>query len=317
MTGPGFRCSDDARARADPTIGSAPLTTAYLLIEHPGPWRFAAAAGAGWSVEVTDALARAVRHTRGRVLLIRRPGRQQARTRRAWAVVLPGVGSHWGTWADERDLLAAADIFRTLSTELRPRPPSDTGLSADPLLLVCTHGVHDACCALRGRPVAAALSREWPDATWECSHVGGDRFAANLVVLPDGTYYGGLDAEDAPRIVAEHLSGRIDLSHLRGSVRWSPPAQAAVAEVHRRLGPFGAGEVRAGQTASAGTESGGTASWRVEVSTADHRRFAVEVIGEQRAPAMLTCAAGRPSTSLTYAIRTVTDLSSPPDVTIP
>ena len=51
-------------------------------------------------------------------------------------------------------------------------------LEPEPMLLVCTHGVHDTCCAVRGRPVAAALARRWPEATWECSHVGGDRFAA-------------------------------------------------------------------------------------------------------------------------------------------
>jgi hypothetical protein len=59
---------------------------------------------------------------------------------------------------------------------------SDPGeVSEEPIYLVCTHGRHDACCAVRGRPVAAALAAAYPERTWECSHIGGDRFAANVV----------------------------------------------------------------------------------------------------------------------------------------
>ena len=63
---------------------------------------------------------------------------------------------------------------------------------------MCTHGRHDACCAERGRPVAAALTAARPEQTWEVSHVGGDRFAANLLVLPEGLYYGQVTADEAP-----------------------------------------------------------------------------------------------------------------------
>ena len=57
----------------------------------------------------------------------------------------------------------------------------------DPLVLVCTNGRHDPCCATFGRPLARVL-REGArrDDVWECSHIGGDRFAANIVILPEG-----------------------------------------------------------------------------------------------------------------------------------
>ena len=56
-----------------------------------------------------------------------------------------------------------------------------------PLVLVCTNGRHDPCCATFGRPLARVL-REGAqrDDVWECSHIGGDRFAANIVILPEG-----------------------------------------------------------------------------------------------------------------------------------
>ena len=44
---PAFRCADAARERADPLAGSAPPAQRWLLLEHPGPWRIDAVAGAG------------------------------------------------------------------------------------------------------------------------------------------------------------------------------------------------------------------------------------------------------------------------------
>ena len=60
MTSPTLRCADAARDRADPPLGTAPVAGSFLLIEHPGPWRSDALAGAGWSSEVVDALTAAL-----------------------------------------------------------------------------------------------------------------------------------------------------------------------------------------------------------------------------------------------------------------
>jgi hypothetical protein len=269
----------------------------YLLIEHHGPWRFDALAGAGWSAETVAALTAAVRESGGRLLMIRRPGRRSPGPDRAWAVTRVGVGTRWGRWSVEHDLLDAATTMRMFDTA-GPAP------SADPLLLVCAHGVHDTCCALRGRPVASRLARHWPAATWECSHVGGDRFAANVVVLPDGTYYGGLDADSAPPVITAHLGGRLDVAHLRGSVRWPPAAQVAVGEMHRRFGPYAADDVRV-----EGWTAHGPHRWRVQVSVVgdQHRvvHCVVEVTAEQRTPTVLTCAATRATTSADYRVTSV------------
>lgn len=290
---PPFRCATAARERQDPMIGTAPAAPAYLLIEHPGPWRFDVLTGAGWSAEVTTALTDAVRATRARLLFIRRPGRRPTRSSaRRWAVVRVAAGASWGEWEQESDLLAAADALRSAGDlpDASPEP-----LSLEPLLLVCAHGVHDACCAIRGRPVAAALAERWPEATWECSHVGGDRFAANLVVLPDGTYYGGLDVGSAVPAVAGHLAGRVDVDHLRGCVRWTPVAQVAVAEVHRQRGPFAPDELRPERWTTEGP-----GHWTVTVLGPGERRDLVEVVAEQRPQAVLTCAAARATAATSY-----------------
>jgi hypothetical protein len=114
-----------------------------------------------------------------------------------------------------------------------------------PVLAVCTHGRHDACCAERGRPVALALARSrHADAVWECSHIGGDRFAGNLLVLPRGLYYGRVDPDAAIAVADAASEGRVSLDHLRGRSDVSMPVQAAEIHVRRLLGLQGFDDVR-------------------------------------------------------------------------
>ncbi len=133
------------------------------------------------------------------------------------------------------------------------------------------------------------------------------------MVLPDGTYYGDLDAESAVEVVSDHLAGRLDPGHLRGSVRWPPVAQAAVGEIHRRHGPLGPDDVRADRWSV--REPG---RWRVEVSSTDDRHWTVEVLSQRRAMARLTCSAPQDSFATTYRIAAVEERDpSTVEITIP
>ena len=53
------------------------------------------------------------------------------------------------------------------------------------------------------------LAASSPDITWESTHVGGDRFAANLVAFPHGLYFGRVEPNDGPEIVRGYIEGRI------------------------------------------------------------------------------------------------------------
>ncbi len=112
------------------------------------------------------------------------------------------------------------------------------------LLLVCTHGKHDACCAEQGRPIAATLSAAYPEETWEVSHIGGDRFAGNALVLPYGLYLGRLDPASAAAAAADVLGGRLPLDVLRGRSCLPMPAQAAEIALFRHLGETAMAAVR-------------------------------------------------------------------------
>jgi hypothetical protein len=115
---------------------------------------------------------------------------------------------------------------------------------SDQVFCVCTQGRHDACCAERGRPTAAALATSYPEHTWEVSHIGGDRFAANLLVLPDGLYYGRVPAARAAEVAARHLDGHLDLDLLRGRSGFPFAVQVAEAELRREVGETGIDAVR-------------------------------------------------------------------------
>lgn len=95
------------------------------------------------------------------------------------------------------------------------------------MVAVCAHGKHDQCCAVRGRAATAAIAAKYPKFTWECSHLGGDRFAATMLVLPEGLCYGRVDSTDAAELVRRYLDGRVDNRFLRGRTSLPHAVQAA------------------------------------------------------------------------------------------
>ena len=73
--------------------------------------------------------------------------------------------------------------------------------------------------------------------------MGGDRFAANLIVLPDGACYGNLDPGTAVDVVPPTSRGGSSVDHLRGVSTQPPVAQAAIAAALRRFGPAALSQV--------------------------------------------------------------------------
>ena len=274
-------------------LGTAAPAIRWLLIEHPGGWAPAALDSPGIDDAVADQLHRTALDVGGRVVLVRRPGRAVVPgppEQRRWTVLDLDGRQQWGTWRRSDDLLAAGRAL------LHGPADSVAGHAPEPLFLVCTHGRHDVCCAVRGRPVAQALAVRWPHQTWECTHIGGDRFAANLLVVPDGTVYGGLDAATAVDVVQGHLAGSVDVAHLRGFSAHRPPVQAALAAVLRAHGPAAAGDARAGAVVADGER------WRVEVLGRGvlPERSWVTVRRTNQPPARLTCRAEADATAYVW-----------------
>jgi hypothetical protein len=132
-----------------------------------------------------------------------------------------------------RDLRECLDL--DLDALAAGRRPGFGEVSHQPVVLVCTHGRRDVCCARRGRPVAHALDARLPGQVWETTHVGGDRFAPNVVTLPHGTYHGGVDVASAPALATAAVRREVVLEQLRGTAGIPAVAQAAEIFVRQAL----------------------------------------------------------------------------------
>ena len=223
-----------AELRGDSMAGTATPLARVLLVHQPGPWGPRGLLESRCDPQVARRIDVAAAEAGMRLQAIRRPGKHE--------VGKPAGGYDVGI-ADTRAGRASITWWRTddlaeIAAELEAggphRPPSE--IDAAPLYLVCAHGRHDACCALRGRPVAQALERVRPGRVWETTHLGGDRFAANLLVLPTGLLYGRVPKEAALEIADRSDAGEVVTNFMRGRIGLSPIAQAALIFAHERLG---------------------------------------------------------------------------------
>jgi hypothetical protein len=217
-------CAASAEWRGDVLAASAPPAGRWLLIESREPWPRDALTAlrrpTGYAAD--DSLAaevvRRCRALQCRPVLIRRYGRSDRTVPRRWALVESWPGRESVRWGD---LPSDGHLLEVLAGK-------DPGLlSSEPVYLVCTHGRHDTCCAVRGRPAAEALAAAYPERTWECSHVGGDRFAANVVLLPHALFYGHVPQSRAVELVIRYDEGLVVPELLRGTGALAPPVQAA------------------------------------------------------------------------------------------
>lgn len=219
-------CSDASLARDDPMHGTASAGHAWLLLELEGGWGPSAFLQSPSIIDpqLGRAVVRRAEVAKMRVAAIRRHGRRSGTPRWRWYVAHADPGAealHHGEVGDPREYLELA------------LDGSDGRQVDGPLVAVCAHGRHDQCCAVRGRSAVSAIAAAYPEFTWECSHLGGDRFAATMLILPKGLCYGRVDSTDAAGLVARYLEGRLDTRFLRG--RTSLPHAVQAAQHYARL----------------------------------------------------------------------------------
>jgi hypothetical protein len=274
-------------------LGTAFPASRVLLVEQPGGWGPAGLADSRFDPELAGALIGALGRRGVRVLAVRRPGRPDP-------AAAGGRGRRWmfadcrpgrarlvsGSFGAEADLL-----------DIDPDRPADGPGAADefrPVYAVCAHGTHDMCCAIEGRPVAAALDQLAPGRVWECSHVGGDRFAANVLVLPTGQLYGRVS--DAAGLAQACEDGRVVPELLRGRIGLAAPVQAALVHAQRELGLTGVDQLRVLGSEPVDGEPG-TVLVRLAGPSGE---FAVGVQRVTGRPALLTCRAVAARVPLSY-----------------
>ena len=92
---------------------------------------------------------------------------------------------------------------------------------------VCMNGQRDICCARFGRPVYTALREQLGDRVWQVSHLGGHRFAPNVLCLPQGGMYGRVQPDSVAEFIRLVEASSLDFEHLRGQSWYAKPIQAA------------------------------------------------------------------------------------------
>ncbi len=286
------RCSVRARLRGDSPVASAPPARRWLLIEQPGPWGRDALFESRFDAAVAPLLAARARAEHVRVLLVRRPGGRLADSDHRWgyADARPGsAGLWWSTRSADAELLDA------------PWDGSVGEPTSGSTYLVCTHGGHDACCALRGRPLARALPAPGPGDVWECSHLGGDRFAANVLVLPHGFYYGQVPGDGA-ELVAAHERGQVALPWLRGRAGVPLAGQAAQQHAREALDLLGIDDLPVTGIRPLPSPGGDVERWTVTMAGPAGDVVATVEGRPSDVAAHLTCHAAHPAHSRTWQV---------------
>lgn len=281
-------CSVTSLARADPLVGTAVPQSRWLLVEQPGPWGRAGITASRFDPASVHALVARAAAEGVRIMLVRRPGRSAPPEEGLrWGYAdsrLPGRGLWWQTRRSDSEIVDA------------PWDGSVGTLSDRPTYLVCAHAGRDVCCAVLGRPLAAALPVPDPLDVWECSHTGGDRFAANLLTLPYGDLYGRVSGDGAD-IVAATVRGEVLLENYRGRTGEPPAVQVALTDARSRLGLLGLDDLEV-----LGVTDDGDDHVTVALSAAGARLS----VGVQRRtsaePALLTCHAAGPAHWFTWTV---------------
>ncbi len=258
----GIRCAVLARALEEPLAGTSPAAARWVCLEHRGAWPREVTAHPDPSVAGFAARASAAGY---RPLLIRRPGRAAPGPTRVYlADTVPGSTHCTVLTVDGPRELASVPLPRT--------GPLPGDAVRDPLLLVCTHGRRDRCCAVDGRALAAAVVATGETDVWECSHLGGHRFAPTALVLPTGYLYGRLDPAAA---VAAHKAaalGETETGLSRGRSTWSPAGQVAELAVRGLTGLRDADALTLDPAAGPGpvvVDGPGGRRWTVQVEERD------------------------------------------------
>lgn len=307
-------CTRIARDVDEDLVGNAPHASGWVIIEQPGPYGRDALFESRLPTDIARGVADSLADSGVKVLLGRRTVLHERGTLRSTpasaapggrSVEGPGSGNWsvpsteravWWTWGERQPTLyrlafTDPEQLRDLDwAALRDGRPEQVHpaqeICRDPLLLLCTNGRRDVCCAALARPVATRLAADerYRHSFLESSHLGGHRFAPGALQLPHGWSHGRLDADSAAAVLDDARAGRIHLESARGPCALSAPGQVAEIAVRRqtRCDTFGAVVV----TEAEDPAPAGISTW------ADATKWAVSVAGAGTWRAVVTAETG-------------------------
>jgi len=224
-------CSEVSREAGESITATASRVDVWLCLEYTGMWGRKALQESDLPEAVKTHLQSAESSIpRARVELIRQENRQPDGDIR----FLVALSDEANSALYQFSLKAYEDILALDLAKIVARDTVyDKHLSRESLVLVCVNGKRDQCCAKYGLPVYHALARQKGANVWQCTHLGGHRFAANVVALPTGATYGRVTPAEAASLAE---TDQISLAHYRGLCSYDKPAQAADTFLRAHLG---------------------------------------------------------------------------------
>ncbi|HZI17995.1 MAG TPA: sucrase ferredoxin [Pyrinomonadaceae bacterium] len=242
MTRTRFFCSELSRRAGERVYGTASTGAVWLLVEYPFPWGSKALEESNLTPAIKARVAALLKGVPGSRLLFVKRGAYCAEKVSAFAVRCRDRDP-FAVRFDLEDYRDLPDL--DLPAVAAGRVPAGGRRLTEPLFLVCTHGKRDKCCAKYGNALYKHLSESYGESVWQSSHVGGDRFAANLVCFPHGVFYAHTTDEDGTRAVEEYRAGRLVLDKYRGRACYPQHVQAAEYFTRVESGLKGLADLRA------------------------------------------------------------------------
>ena len=224
-------CSISSIESKELMFGTAPIAAAWFLIEYRGNFSGKAFEDSKIPKPVKSHLKKELKQIKGsRLQLIKKRTNDDGELRAYLAV---------SKVSDPRLYEFKFKSYEELlSINLKKILKSDRQATNEKIYIVCTNGEYDTCCGKFGMPVYLDLAQgKYSERTWEANHIGGHRFAATFVCLPEGIVYGRVkDGTEAEEIMDRHEEGQVKLEYLRGSSCYSAGVQAAEYFVRKETG---------------------------------------------------------------------------------
>lgn len=211
-----FSCARNSHDLNESFLGTASPFRYALVIEYHDEFPESAIIGSSLSEDLKRHILRLYEiHAAVRILLMKQSDKQKKK-RLFWADCQPGENKLWYyEFEDYKDLLALK-LGETSSEWIE---------ITEEQFFICTNGQHDPCCGKYGNDLYEVAADK--KNVWQTTHLGGDRFAANVLALPSGVYYRRVHIQALEEMIKCHSHNKIYLPNFAGRTVYDRPVQVA------------------------------------------------------------------------------------------
>lgn len=228
-------CKDLSSSSGEHLFGTAPKTDHWFLLEYRYHWEKDILNNTKIPQSVKDELNRLLGLLpQSRLQLIKKNGLQNSKICFYYI-----NSSEFNPRVYKFMLDSFEDIISLNLTDLIKNEDIKNSETDEKLALICTHGAYDRCCGTYGVPVYNEISSNEHLNVWQTTHVGAHRFSANLIMFPEGIYYGRVNPSNIENIIRAHINGEIYLDCFRGRCCYNQTSQVSDYFLRKEIKKYG------------------------------------------------------------------------------